>query len=235
MGHLFLLTEGSTAWIKSEVHSLWVALHRPMTIGRWLPMGPCPQVDNLPWAHEPFALPQERSTALIKVGSTSCGWPPMGHLFSPTEVSTTFIMWDMTLHRPMAIDSLYMTFHGPMGHLLLPKERSTVLIKNGVHFLWPKVECRLLPKVGALHREWYMANERGRYTTHQLCHHIPTNYLHFPHTTADSYTVGCSLVNLLQADSLGMTRKYDIREMSRSEQKERNWLPVTWPFQIKII
>jgi len=77
-----------------------------------------------------------------------------------------------------------------------------------------------------------MKNERGKYTTHQLCHHIPTNYLHFPHITTDSYTVGCSLVNLLQADSLG---KNDIREMNRIEKKERNWLPVTWPFQIKIM
>jgi len=61
-----------------------------------------------------------------------------------------------------------------------------------------------------------MERVRGGYTTHQLYHHGLTNYLHFPHITADSHTIGLPLVNLQQADSLGMTRRNDIREVSGS-------------------
>jgi len=70
----------------------------------------------------------------------------------------------------------------------------------------------------------------GRYTTHQLYYHSLTNYHQGQHITLDSHTIGCPLDNLQQTDSLGMTRRNDIREVSGSEQKERNWLTVTWPF-----
>ena len=43
---------------------------------------------------------------------------------------------------------------------------------------------------------------------------IPPQSHQFPHITADPYTIGCPLVNLQRADSLGMIRRNDIREVS---------------------
>jgi hypothetical protein len=74
-----------------------------------------------------------------------------------------------------------------------------------------------------------MERGRRRYITHHLCYHSLTNCLYFPHITIDSYTTGCPVKDLQQVDGLGMTRGNDIREVSGSEQKVRNWLPVTWP------
>ena len=56
--------------------------------------------------------------------------------------------------------------------------------------------------------------KKEKYTTHQLCHHSFTSYLHIPYMRADSHTIACLLVDLQWADSLGMPRRNDIRELS---------------------
>ena len=59
--------------------------------------------------------------------------------------------------------------------------------------------------------------KKEKYTIHQLCHHSFTSYLHIPYLRADSHTIAYLLVDLHWADSLGKTRRNDIRELSGSE------------------
>ena len=76
---------------------------------------------------------------------------------------------------------------------------------------------------------WCMEKEMGRYTAYQLCHHMFISYLHIGYITPDSDTLGCPLVGLHWADSMGMTRGNDIGEVSGIGQKVRHWLAVTCP------
>jgi len=56
-------------------------------------------------------------------------------------------------------------------------------------------------------------------TIYQLYHHSITNDHHWPYITPDSHTIECLLINLQQANSLGMDRRKNIKEISRSEWK----------------